>query len=631
VVGVTPPEFIGTWGGLATELWVPTMTQSWVGANSLEQRGNHWMNAIGRLREGVDRSAAAAELNVIASRLAASYPKTNRGMSIRLYPMWQAPSGAGKVLGPVLVVLACVVAIVLLIACANVANLLLGRALDRRKEMAIRLSLGATRGRLLRQMLTEGFLLAAAGGLGGLLVARWGAGLLMSFLPPMDVPIRLPLDVDARVILFTALVTGCAALAFAAVPALQGSRADVMTAIKEESGTLGGSRRKASLRNALVVGQVALSVVLLVAAGLFLQSLRNVRSADPGFNTTHILVAGLDLFPAGYTDGTGVQFHDRLLERVRALPGVQSAAIARRVPINFGGRSQFVIAAEGYQPAPDEEMGVEYNCVSPDYFRVMGIAVLRGRDISASDRGEAPKVVVVNETMAARFWRGQDPLQRHVRIGGEWVAVVGVVKDIAYHQIGEPQQPYMYLPLASYYRPETALQVRTAGDPALLAPGLRQAVRSIDAQLPLFDVEPMSAHMRVGLLAQRLAGTLLSLFGVLALVLATVGLFGVVNYLVGQRWRELGVRMALGATPGDILGTVLRHGLALAGIGLVLGGAAAGGLARLVAGQLHGISPADPVTFAGVAFFMLAVAALASYAPARRASRLDPLKTLRHE
>ena len=311
-------------------------------------------------------------------------------------------------------------------------------------------------------------------------------------------------------------------------------------ALKEEAGSAGGSRRKALLRNALVVGQVALSVVLLVGASLFVQSMRNAQRANPGFNTTNVLLAGMDLFPNGYSADTGVQFYDRLLERARAMRGVEAASVARRVPINFGGRSQYVIGVEGYQPAPGEEMAVEFNNVSPGYFRTLDIGLTRGRDFTDADRGEAARVVIVNDTMARRFWPGQDPLGRRVKFGSQWVTVVGVAKDITYHQLGEPQQPYMYLPLFSFYRPETALQLKTAGDPALLAATVREMVRSLDPQLPLFDVTPMSVHLRVGVLVQRIAGILLGLFGGLALVLATVGLFGVVSYLVGQRWHETG-------------------------------------------------------------------------------------------
>jgi macrolide transport system ATP-binding/permease protein len=631
VVGVADQEFAGTWGGVVTELWVPMMMQPSIGGGALDRRGSHWATVLGRLRPGASRESARAELDLVARRLAEAYPNTNRGTTVRLYPVWQAPGGAGKVLGPVLAVLAVVVALVLLIACANVANLLLGRALERRREMAIRLALGASRGRIVRQLLVEGLFLAAAGCACGLVVARWSAGLLTSFLPPMDAPVRLPSDVDAPVVAFTALVACLAAAAFSLAPALQGSRADVALALKAESGAAGGSRRKAALRNLLVVGQVAISVVLLVAAGLFLRSLQNARHADPGFDTAHVLLAGLDLFPNGYSDDTGVQFYERMLDRVRALPGVRAASVARRVPINFGGRSQYVIEGEGYQAAPTEEMAVEYNSVSPGYFQTLGIPLTRGRDFEPSDRGDGARHVIVNDTMAKRFWPGEDPIGKRLRINSRWVPVVGVARDITYHQLGEAPQSYMYVPLFAAYRPETSLQVRTEGDPAASAGAVRDVVRGLDPNLPLFDVTPMSAHMGIGLVVPRIAGTLLGLFSGLAVSLATVGLFGVISYLVGQRWHEMGVRMALGARPLDVLALVVGHGLRLAGIGLALGAAAAAGLTRLVARQLHDVSPLDPATFAAVAAFMLAVALAASYGPARRASRLDPLATLRHE
>jgi predicted permease len=633
VIGVAPAEFIGSFGGLLTEVWVPIAMQPQIsgGVSRLQERGNHWFSVLGRLAPAVSREQARAELNVIATQLGAAYPNTNRGNTIRLYPMWQSPGGAAKVLGPVLMVLGAVVALVLLIACANVANLLLGRALDRRREVAIRLSLGATRGRLVRQLLTEGLILAAAGGLAGAALARWSAGLLMTFLPPVDVPLRLPLAVDGRVLLFTFAVTALTAILFGLVPALQGSRADVATALKEEPGTSSGNRRKAKLRGALVVAQVALSVVLLVGAGLFVQSLRNAQHADTGFNTTNVLLAGLDLFPSGYTPDTGLQFYGRLLERTSALPGVRAASLARRVPINLGGRSQYGVVVEGYQAAPDEDMSIEYNNVSPDYFRTLDIALVRGRDFTPADRGATGQVLIVNETMARRFWPGQNPIGRRVRVDDEWLSVVGVARDITYHQLVEAPQACMYLPLLSAYRPDTVLHVRTSGDPTAVAGSVRDVVKSIDPQLVLYDVKPMSVHLRLGVFVQRIAGILLGLFSLLALVLATVGLFGVVSYLAGQRRHEMGVRMALGARPSDVLALVVRHGLGLAGLGLALGVVAAAGFTRLVAGQLHGISPTDPSTFLAVGTFILAVAALASYGPARRASRLDPVRTLRHQ
>jgi len=631
VVGVAPPEFIGTYGGLLTELWVPMMMQPLLAGDRLNERGNHWMTALGRLNPGVSRNQAQAELNLLAKQLAAAHPNTNAGTSILLYPLWRAPGGAAKAMGPVLLVLGVVVSLVLLIACANVANLLLGRALDRRREIAIRLAMGASRGRLARQLLTEGLLLSVAGGLAGVLVARWSANLLMAFLPPVDMPLRLALDVDWRVLAFTMTIALASGVLFGLAPAFQGTRSDVVTALKEELGTSTGGQRKARLRNALVAAQVALSVILLVGAALFLQSMRNAQRLDPGFETRRVLLASMDLFAHGYTEETGRQFQQQLIARVGELPGVTSAAIARRVPINLGGRSSSGIRVDGYQPAPDEEMSITFNNVSPDYFRTMGIPVLRGREFSERDSGGTPNAVIVNQTMAARFWKGQDPTGRQIHLGPDTLTVVGVVKDITYQELGERPMSFMYLPLYQYYRADVILHVRTAGDPAALAGAVRAEAAALDARLPLFDVKPMAVHLRVGVFIQRMAGMLLGLFALLALVLATVGLFGVLNYLVGQRSREIGLRLALGATRRDVLGMIVRHGLTITAVGLVAGIVLAAGLMRLASRLLHEVSAADPATFAGVSAMMLLVAAVASWAPARRAARLDPVQTLRRE
>jgi predicted permease len=629
VVGVTDEAFVGSTNGVAVELWMPMAMQPSMGGRSLEKRGSRWAHVVGRLKPGATRSAAESEIGVIGARLAGAYPDTNRGLTAHLLPVWQAPDGAGHVLGPALVVLSAVVAIVLLIACANVANLLLGRALDRRREMSIRAALGASRRDLAGQLLAEGLVLASAGGAGGLLVARWSAGLLMAFLPPIDAPIRLPQSVDTGVVLFTTLVTALTALAFSLLPALEGSRADVASTLKEESIGAGGTRRKAVARNALVVAQVALSVVLLVAAGLFLRSLQNARQSDPGFDAGHVLMAGIDLFPNGYTDAEGNRFYEALLDKARALPGVRAAALARRPPLNLGGGSTYPVAVEGYQASPTEDMAVEYNCISPDYFRVMQIPVPHGREFTASDRGDAGHTVIVNETMAKRFWNA-DPIGRRVRINSQWATVVGVAKNITYHQFGEPRQSYMYLPLTWVFKTEAALHVKTAGDPAVVASSVREAVRALDPALPPPRIVPMSAQVRVGLMVRELSATLMGLFGGLALVLSTVGLFGVVNYLVGQGWHELGVRIALGARPSDVLTLVVRHGLSLGAVGLGIGLGASAALARLVTRQLFEVGPLDAATFVGVAAFVLAVSIAASYGPARRASRLDPIATLRH-
>ncbi|MFB3852841.1 MAG: ABC transporter permease [Vicinamibacterales bacterium] len=628
VVGIAPPGFTGVLVGLRADLFVPIMMQAeMMGSSQLERRGNHWLNAFGRLRPGVSLEQARADLNVVAAQMAKEHPDSNDGMKVDVYNLWNAPSGAARVLGPVLWVLMAVVLTVLLIACANVANLLLGRALDRRREVAIRLSMGATRWRLARQLLTESLLLALLGGLGGVVVARWSAGLLMSFLPPTDMPLSLAVQVDARVLAFTFLISLVAGVLFGLAPAFQGSKQEIVGTLREESGSVAGGRRKAVLRNAIVVAQVALSVVLLIGAGLFVRALGAAHRVRPGFNVDRVALASLDLFPNGYTRETGLDFHRRLLARVRALPGVESASIARRAPFELGS-SSMGIRVDGYTPAPDEEMSIEYQNVAPDYFRTMEIPIVRGREFVESDSGEQWTAAVVNEAMAARFWPGEEAVGKQFHIGNRTLSVVGVAKNVKYHSLNEAPYAVMYLCMWQAYRPDAVLHVRTSGDPSAVLPVLRSEIASLDPNLPLFDVQTMSERMQFAFFVQEIASTLLSVFGGLALVLAVVGLYGVVAYAVGQRCHEMGIRMALGAAPRDILVLVVRQGVFVTGLGMGAGILGAAAATRLAASQLHGVSPTDPMTFAAVIALMLAVASIASYLPARRASSLDPISTL---
>jgi predicted permease len=635
VVGVAPRAFIGTAFGLATDLWVPVMMQHEIvsGGDRLaaNRRGLRWLSGLARLKPGVSVAQARADLNVVADQLGRSFPLTDEGVGVDLYTLRQAPGGAGKVLAPVFTVLGAVVALVLLIACANVANLLLGRAVDRQREVAIRLSLGATRTRLFLQFLTESVLLALAGGLGGLLVARWTSGLLLAFVPPTDQQVALALDADARVFVFAMAVSLATGVLFGIVPAFHASRRQVAGALQEERGSIASGRRRSVLRNGLVVAQVALSVVLLVGAGLFLRALSAAQNVDPGFDARNIVLAGIDLFPNGYERDRGIDFYQRLLERVRALPGVQSAALARQVPLDLSGSSSMGITVEGYVPGEREEMTIEFNIVSPDYFRTLGIPVTAGREFTWQDRGARPDAIIVNETMARRFWKGGNPTGKRVRVNADWCAVVGVVGDIKFHTLTDPPSALMFLPLAQRYQADQVLHVKASGDGAALVPAVRAEIRGMDGNLPVYGVQMMAERVGLALFTQRIAGTLLAIFGGLALALASVGLYGVVAYAARQRWHELGIRMALGATPSEVRTLVVRHGFVLALAGLALGVLAAWPLTRLVVSQLHGVSPTDPLTFVAVGTVMMAIAVLASFIPARRASRLDPIATLRHE
>jgi predicted permease len=633
VIGVTPEPFQGTQVMLSVALWAPLMMEQQIvpGDSRLELRGYHWLQVMARPKPGMARAQVNASLRTLSRQLALEYPETNEGRALDAVPLYRSPFGPQPILGPVLVILMAVAALVLLIACANVANLLLARALGRRREIAIRVSLGASRLRLVRQLLTESVLLALLGGAAGLVVAFWSAPLLMSFAPPTDMPIRLAAQTDTPLLAFTLALSLATGVLFGLVPALQAAKLDLVTAIKDDGASVASGYARSRLRDMLVGAQVAVSVMLLVCAGLFMRSLARAQFMDPGFETSDVLLASVDLFPNGYTEATGLSFQERLVDRLESLPRVRSVALSRRVPLAFGGSSSSGVSIDGYTPALNEEMSVTFNNVGPRYFETMGVPVVAGREFARADRLSERPVVIVNETMAKRYWRGRDPVGAFVRIGQTAREVVGVVKDIKYEFLGEEPRPYMYLPLTQVYRADTVIHVRTDGDPATLAAAVRETVRAMDPELPVFDMKTMSAHMGFGTVTQRMAATLLSVFGSLALFLAAIGLYGVLAYAVGQRTREIGVRVALGASRGDVFRIVLSHGLTVVLVGLAIGLVAAGASARLVRTQLFGIPPTDVATYASTVLLFLGVAVLACYLPARRAQRIDPVIALRAE
>ncbi|MFP5265506.1 MAG: ABC transporter permease [Blastocatellia bacterium] len=632
VVGVAPESFTGTFVGLSIDLWVPMMAHEQVvpGGNHTASRGDHWLQAMGRLKPGVSIEQAQTELDTIARQLAQEYPRTNEGRGAALFPLWKSPWGATVVLRPVLFVLMAVVGLVLLIACANVANLLLARAVGRRREIAIRLSMGASRGRLIRQLLTESLLLALAGGAGGLLIAYWGSGLLMAIVPPMNIPVKLFLGVDGGVLWFTFAISVLTGVIFGLAPALQASNPNLVAALKDETAKSSGGRGKARLRDALVIAQVALSLVLLIGAGLFIQSLQRGQTISPGFNTQNVLVAGLDLFSTGYGKEKGESLQQQLLQRVEALPGVQSAAIARRVPLALAGSSSTRLTVDGYEPRPEEEPFVEFNTVSPGYFRTMSIPIVQGREFDAQDNVQSRKVAIINETMARRYWPGRDPVGQKFRTY-DYFEVIGVAKNIKYRNLGEDPRPYFYYSLLQNYQPEVALHVRADGDPTSLLPAVREVAQSLSPDLALYDAQPLYEQLTLSMIPQRIAAILLGVFGLLALALAAVGLYGVMAHSVSQRTREIGIRMALGASPRDVLGLVVGQGMLLAAVGVAIGLAGALGLTRFLASLLYGVSATDPMTFAATPLLLAAVALVASFIPARRATKVDPMIALRHE
>lgn len=525
-----------------------------------------------------------------------------------------------------------VVGLVLLIACANIANLLLARAAARRKEIAIRLALGAGRWRLIRQLLTESILLALLGGAVGLALAVWGADLLMAFKPPVPIPLEINLPVDWRVLGFLAGLSLLTGIIFGLVPALAASRPEVVGALKDESG---GGTGRGRLRGALVIAQVAVSLLLLICAGLFLRSLQNASSIDPGFDADNLLTVSMDLELQGYNEARGKQFSAQLLERVRAVPGIVSASLANGLPLGFGGRSGITI--EGYNSEQGEDMEVYNSTVAPGYFETLRVPMLQGRTFEAQDHAEAPGVVIVNEAFAKRYWPGQSPLGKRIQTGAvregtnnaPYLTVVGVTRDGKYNSLGEEATPFFYSNLTQQYASSATLIVRTAGNPTDALVTVRNAVESLDKNLPLYDVKTMRQHLGVALLPARLAGGALGIFGLLALLLAAAGLYGVMSNAVAGRTREIGIRMALGADTFEVLRLILQQGMKLVLIGLAIGLAAALALTRLLKSLLFGVSTTDPLTFGVIAGLLTLVALLACWIPARQATKVDPMIALR--
>ena len=634
VIGVAPERFAGTELGLAIELWVPFASARVAmpdGGTLLEDRTAPWLRAFGRLGPGVTLDQADAEARTIATRLATAYPAILEGNSARVIPMTGGlDPGNRQEAGPILGLLMAVPALVLLIACANVANLMLARATSRRREVGIRVALGATRGRLFMQLLTESLVLTLLAGAIGLLLSFWLNDLLIavSELPP---EVAVALTPDIRVLGFTAAVALFTGVLFGLAPALGASRTDLVPTLKGEGGGLGLQVRRSRLVSSLVVAQVALSLVLLVAAGLFLRTLGKALRVDPGVDTSHAVAVSFDLRIQGYDAARQGAFYTQLLERVRGLPGVTAASLASPMPLGSRLISS-TVAAEGPNQ-DDANVQVSYAAVWPAYFTAAGTSLTRGREFTTRDVAGAPPVVIVNETLAHRLWPGQDPIGKRLRFGGEpFLEVVGVARDGKYHELTERPRGFLYVPERQRADlSDITLLVRTAGDPRSLIPVLGEAVHALDRSLPLFQAITLEDALRQRLDGERGASSVLGVFGGLALLLAALGLYGVMAYAVAQRTREVGVRMALGAERPRVLRQFVGEGMRLATIGIVIGLVIAAALTRVIAQFLYGITATDVFTFALCAAVLGSVAALASFIPARRAAQVDPMVALRYE
>jgi predicted permease len=634
IIGVAPERFHGTFVGYSFSFWVPTSMQETFDTTGykLEDRGARWIEGYAIPKPGVSRQQAQAELNSISQRLEKDFPDSNRGHENQLVPLWKTPfNGAGNMTSTLAITMA-VVFLVLLIACANVSNLLLARSLLRRHEMAMRLALGAGRGRLVRQLVTEGLLLSVIAALGGIAVAYWCRNaLVLAFPPPLPgTVIDYPGQIDWRVLAVSAGICMASTLLFALVPAIRASDVDLSNALKTEAGGVLGGSSRSRLRSALVLVQVSLSFVLLAGTGLLLQSLMKMRNASPGFNT-NVVSSVVDLFSAGYKLDAARIFHTQLLDRVRTLPGVESAALTRVIPFSYNVFSSAPIEVDGYQPPPNEQPTVEYVEVTEDYFRTLGTPIVSGREFMRTDDENVPPLAIINETMAAKYWPGKDPVGQRLKAKDRWLQVVGIAKNSNYHTKTETPIPFFYVPLRQNFRVQNSLLIRTRETPGAMMKPLAREVHALDPNLAPLITDRLQDQIDLISYSQRLAVTLVALFGGIALFLAAIGLYAVVSYTVSQGTRELGLRMALGAGTKDLIRLVMSRGLLLTASGVTIGTVAAIVLTNLMSNMLYKVSPRDPLAF-GSALAVITIASLAAcFFPAWRATRIDPTQALREQ
>jgi predicted permease len=632
IVGVAPKGFQGCKTSLRAEIFMPLGMDGQVwGWNPVEDRGVSWLNVLGVLSPGVDRHQADNELNLLMQRIVDHYPESHLGANaLSTDPLWRSPFGANVYLAGTLPVLLALAAVLLLLACANVANLLLVRSVTRRREFAIRLSMGASRWRLVRQLMVENLVVALAGGGLALLGTLWTARTIGDFMPATTLPISLKGSVDSRVLLATILVSVLTAVVSGAVPALRSSALSPMTVLKDEALSTSGGLGKSRLAAGLVVAQVALSLVLLTCAGLFIRSLSNAQKSDIGFDPNHVYLATFDLDTMGYTSARGTEFDKQLLTKVRALPGVQSATLADFSPLSFTIHSGGV-RPEGYVPRPHENVEVDWGYVGTQYLQTLRTPLLAGRDFSDQDNADTQRVVIVNKAFVDRYWPGQDGMGKRIQFGDKWSTVVGVTANGKYRRLVYDPTPLVLLPLQVDYRSQVILHVRVAGDPQAVGSAVERTVGELNSDLPLFNETTLRDNMQMGNVFERIVVVFAGSFGVLALILAIVGIYGVISYTTRQRTHEIGIRIALGAGKAAIFSQVLKQGLRLTLAGLAVGLAASLFLTRFLRNMLFGVGTTDVPTFATVAILLCVVAVAACYLPARRAASVDPMQALRTE
>jgi len=623
VVGVMPQGF--KFSDISSEIWTPFAFT----AEDLKYRGAHYIRVVARLKEGATQEQAQADMTTIANQLAETYPDTNGGRGINLVTLHEQLVGDVR---PALLVLLAAVAFVLLIACANVANLLLARAASRQKEVAIRMALGASRSRLIRQLLTESVLLSLVGGSIGLLLALWGVDLLIALAPESLQSIK-NVGMDSYVLAFTLAVSLVTGVIFGLAPALQASKPDLNESLKEGGRTSADSRRN-RFRSLLVVSEVALSLVLLIGAGLMVMSFSRLLQVSPGFNPDNVLTVGLSLPDSKYKEDQYAAFYKQVLDRVGALPGVESAAAITNLPFGDGNISLTFRRTDGPPMLPSEQPASIVHASSPGYFQTMGIPLLKGRDFTEQDTEKSPGVLIINEAMARQHFQGEDPIGKTMIIGyGDPVPreIIGVVGDVKHVGLANDARVELYAPHAQTPWSFITLVVRSTSDTAGLLTMIRREVQAVDKDQPVANVRTMRERVSNSIAQPRFYTMLLGVFAAVALVLAAVGVYGVMSYSVTQRTREIGIRMALGANRRDIVKLVIRQGMMPAIIGVAIGVAAAFALTRLMASLLFAVSATDPVTFAAISLLLAAVALVACYIPARRATRVDPMIALRYE
>jgi putative ABC transport system permease protein len=632
VVGIAPKGFHGCKTGLRADLWIPLGMDSKIwGSNRIDDRGVYWLNVLGKLKPGVDAGQAVSELNVAMQRIVSRFPAEHKGPNqISSDPLWRSPFGANVYMYGTLPILLALAAVLLLLACANVANLLLVRSVARRREMAIRMSMGAGRWRIVRQLLIENLFVALSGGMLALIATMWTAHTLAYFLPPATLPIAINGHVNGTVLLVTLLVSAFTAAVSGLIPALRASSLSPVSVLKDEALSTSGGLAKSRLTSSLVVAQIALSLLLLTCAGLFVRSLRNAQRADPGFDINNVLLISFDLDPVGFNRAQGIEFDRQLLARVKQLPGVQSVTLAEFSPLSFTMHSDGIMP-EGYVPHLHESMEVDRARVAPGYLETLRTPLLAGRDITDQDNPKTERVAVVNKALVDRYWPGQNAIGKRIQVAGTWYSVVGVAANGKYRRMVYDAAPLVLLPMAQDYDSTQILHVRTTGELLALAATVEQTIHGLNPDLPLYNISTLRSNLDLGNVFERIAADFAAAFGLLALILAAVGIYGVVAYTTRQRTHEIGIRMALGAGQASVFRSVLGQGMRLALFGLAAGLIVSFACTRFLRGMLFGVGAVDWFTFASVAVALAQVALAACFFPARRAASIDPMQALRTE